>query len=73
MSHLHPVLPVVAVLTAFAVPGAVARQHHAPAARKTTVSIRSDRFLINGQPTLKGVVWRGYALEGLLREMTGGQ
>jgi hypothetical protein len=38
----------------------------APLLRTTTVSIRSDNFLINGTPTLKGVVWRGYKLEGLL-------
>jgi hypothetical protein len=30
------------------------------------VSIEGDTFLINGQPTLKGVAWRGYSLEGLL-------
>ena len=30
------------------------------------VSIRVDDFLINGEPTLKGVTWRGYRLEGLL-------
>jgi hypothetical protein len=34
--------------------------------RHTTVSIRGDNFLINGKPTLKGIVWRGYKLEGLL-------
>ena len=42
----------------------VARQP--PTARTTTVSIRADGFLIDGQPTLKGRVWRGYTLEGLL-------
>jgi hypothetical protein len=36
------------------------------ASRHTTVSIRGDNFLINGKPTLKGIVWRGYKLEGLL-------
>jgi hypothetical protein len=30
------------------------------------VAIRGDAFLIDGQPTLKGVTWRGYAVEGLL-------
>jgi hypothetical protein len=37
-----------------------------PATRATAVSIEGDTFLINGQPTLKGVAWRGYSLEGLL-------
>jgi hypothetical protein len=35
-------------------------------ARRTTVAIRGDAFLINGQPTLRGATWRGYAVEGLL-------
>jgi hypothetical protein len=30
------------------------------------VSIEGDRFLINGRPTLAGLTWRGYRLEGLL-------
>jgi hypothetical protein len=34
--------------------------------RRTEVAIRGDAFLIDGQPTLKGVTWRGYAVEGLL-------
>jgi hypothetical protein len=33
---------------------------------RTTVTIRGDAFLINGQPALKGITWRGYGLEGLL-------
>jgi hypothetical protein len=37
-----------------------------PATRATAVSIEGDTFLINGQPTLKGISWRGYTLEGLL-------
>jgi hypothetical protein len=37
-----------------------------PAARRTAVAIQADDFVINGQPTLKGVVWRGHRLEGLL-------
>jgi len=37
-----------------------------PATRRTGVSIRGDDFLINGQPALKGVAWRGHRLEGLL-------
>jgi hypothetical protein len=33
---------------------------------RTTVSIKGDDFLINGVPTLKGVVWNGISMEGLL-------
>ena len=43
-----------------------AAQPAATPPRHTTVSIRGDNFLIDGKPTLKGVVWRGYKLEGLL-------
>ena len=66
MSPLQSALPILTVLTAFVPPGATARQHDVPAARTTTVSIQADRFLINGQLTLKGVVWRGHKVEGLL-------
>ena len=66
MSPLPWALPILAALAAFAAPGAAARRHDVPAARKTIVSIQADRFLINGQPTLKGVVWRGHKVEGLL-------
>jgi hypothetical protein len=45
---------------------ATAPRQAGPAARKTNVSIDGDNFLINGQPTLKSVVWRGHKLEGLL-------
>ena len=34
--------------------------------RRTSVAVREDAFLINGQPTLKSLVWRGHRLEGLL-------
>ncbi len=34
--------------------------------RHTSVSIDGDAFLINGMPTLKGRVWRGVSVEGLL-------
>ncbi len=37
-----------------------------PMKRKTTISINSEKFLINGQPTFKGKSWKGYRLEGLL-------
>ncbi len=35
-------------------------------ARRTTVSIEGDRFLINGEPTYQGRVWQGLRIEGLL-------
>jgi hypothetical protein len=38
----------------------------AAAARKTTVAIEEDRFLINGRPTYQGRTWRGMKIEGLL-------
>lgn len=37
-----------------------------PITRKTTISISGDKFLINGEPTFKGRLWKGYKLEGLL-------
>jgi len=50
-------------LTLAAAPPAAGR----PAvARTTDVSIRGEKFLINGRPTLAGLEWRGYSLEGLL-------
>lgn len=33
---------------------------------KTHISIEKEKFLINGEPTLKGKKWRGYTIEGLL-------
>src|SRR5687768_3415906 len=36
------------------------------AARKTTVAIDGDRFLIDGRPTYAGRTWRGMRIEGLL-------
>jgi len=35
-------------------------------ARQTIVSIKGEKFLINGQPTYKGLSWQGYPIEGLL-------
>ncbi len=32
----------------------------------THVTIEGERFFINGEPTYKGRVWRGYRIEGLL-------
>lgn len=34
--------------------------------RHTALSIASDKFLINGQPTYKGRNWKGSSIEGLL-------
>lgn len=33
---------------------------------KTTIAIQGDNFLINGNPTLEGVVWNDIKMEGLL-------
>jgi len=33
---------------------------------KTRISIEGDNFLINGKPTLEGIVWNGIDMEGLL-------
>jgi hypothetical protein len=72
----HPLLRAIvvcgALLAGVTVTRGVATDRQAgprPAAtpsRHTTVSIRADDFLINGEPTLKGVTWRGHRLEGLL-------
>ncbi|QHT69555.1 glycoside hydrolase family 5 protein [Rhodocytophaga rosea] len=34
--------------------------------RKTVISIREEKFYINGKPTFKGRTWNGYTIEGLL-------
>jgi hypothetical protein len=34
--------------------------------RRTLITINGTQFLINGQPTYKGRVWRGNRIEGLL-------
>ena len=62
------VVAAVGIFGAVAVLGAAAhRLAAAPGAERTTaVSIRGDDFLIDGQPTLKGVTWRGHRMEGLL-------
>ena len=57
----HVAIAVLAIATA-----AAALSHAAPATPKTTVSIVGEDFHINGQPTLKGRVWRGHRVEGLL-------
>ena len=35
-------------------------------AKQTIVTIKGDKFLINGQPTYKGRKWQGFPIEGLL-------
>jgi len=62
---LLALLTLVALFVIVSPEASAQRQAGAPA-RKTTVTIQGDNFLINGQPTLKGVVWRGHKLEGLL-------
>jgi hypothetical protein len=37
-----------------------------PSARRTSLTIDGDRFLINGRPTYEGRTWRGMRIEGLL-------
>ncbi len=37
-----------------------------PAKTRTTVTIEGENFLINGVPTLKGIIWKGINMEGLL-------
>lgn len=37
-----------------------------PPKRKTKVSIKGEKFYINGKPTFKGRTWKGYEIEGLL-------
>ena len=56
-------LPVAFLAALLAAPAA--EQPKAPV-RKTTVSIKDDAFLINGQPTYKGRTWNGKKVEGLL-------
>jgi len=58
-----------AALAAAAIGAAAAplpRGAAADAPARTAVSISGDDFRINGAPTLRGVRWRGYRLEGLL-------
>ena len=53
-----------AFLSIIAIPlGLIAAE---PPARRTTVAIQGDQFLINGEPTYKGRVWNGIKIEGLL-------
>jgi hypothetical protein len=72
MTHMSLVLrrPVVAALAFIGVTLMLAAAPPAAgrpaAARTTNVAIEGDSFLINGQPTLKGIVWKGHKLEGLL-------
>jgi hypothetical protein len=34
--------------------------------RNTTVSVEGEKFLINGNPTLQGIVWKDIPMEGLI-------
>jgi hypothetical protein len=67
-----PLLRPLLVASAFALGMTVAlpvsahRPGGSPRERRTTVSIQAGNFLIDGQPTLKRLVWRGRTLEGLL-------
>jgi hypothetical protein len=46
--------------------GALAPKQTRPGGRRTSVAIDGDRFLVNGQATYRGRVWRGHRIEGLL-------
>ena len=46
--------------------GAAANPRALPSQRRTEVSIRGDRFFINGQPSYQGRSWKGMKIEGLL-------
>jgi len=59
---MRPLLFLPVELLALAAPSA----EPAAPARKTTVAIQGDAFLINGEPTYKGRTWRGKKIEGLL-------
>jgi hypothetical protein len=67
MSAVTPV-PIVLLLSSLTVLAAASPSRPQPGGspRRTAVTIRGDAFLINGQPTLKGLTWRGYSVEGLL-------
>ena len=67
--RFHPIvaLSIVAVGMVAGISTEARRQAaRAPATRHTAVSIRADSFLVNGEPTLKGIAWRGHRMEGLL-------
>jgi hypothetical protein len=55
---------VIPLLVALCFP--VVLQSAEPPTRKTTVSIRGESFLINGEPTYKDRTWNGKKIEGLL-------
>jgi hypothetical protein len=60
---MRAALPLLIVLPVFVTP---ANEQVIPPAPKTTVAIRGDAFLINGEPTYKGRTWKGEKIEGLL-------
>ena len=33
---------------------------------KTMLTIRGNKFYINGEPTYRGITWRGNSIEGLM-------
>jgi hypothetical protein len=37
-----------------------------PRERNTEVALENEKFLINGNPTLQGIIWEGISMEGLL-------
>ena len=54
------------VLFVFAIAMFPAFAFAAPKAHRTTLAIKGDGFLVNGQPTYPGRNWKGHNIEGLL-------
>jgi hypothetical protein len=59
MSNFNP-------LFLFAVFAILSGCGHSAKPERTVVSIKDSMFLINGEPTYKGVYWNGHKIEGLL-------
>jgi hypothetical protein len=72
MPNLHRTLTLLRLVVSISLGAiaATAASAAAPATRlaapKTTVTIKGDKFLLNGQPTYAGRTWKGQPIEGLL-------
>ena len=64
--YLRALILVVSAIFPFAGGVAVGAPQTSTMTRQTTVSIQSEKFVINGAPTLAGRTWRGTNIEGLL-------
>jgi hypothetical protein len=66
-SHTLPMIPSPSrILLALACLGLNLRSTSGAPRQQTEVSIRGEDFLISGQPTYAGRVWKGHRIEGLL-------